>query len=839
VFVVLLAGAAVAFGSTAWAVDDPADPTGAAVEGTVDLVTGDEAVDVLVTGRDLQEVAADAGLPPQELIAEFRADESLFLVDSGMVGYADTGDHDAAEHGEAVADAPGGAAAELAVPPGVDVAALSSRPTSAKTIYIDVDGHVMVNEPLWGAFGTQNSAPFDLDGVPGLSSAESAVVFEVWRRVSEDYLPFDVNVTTVDPGVEALRKTSPADAAFGQRVVVTPTNFMGPGILGVALLNIFDFSRDVPVYAFTDTPSSRATKSVAEAVAHEVGHTFGLTHDADVTTTIDYYAGHGAWAPIMGLPVSPARPVTQWSRGEYAVANNAQDDLSIIAADVGYRPDDHGDTTATATPIPATSTTAGVIGRSGDCDVFTVSVGAGDLSATIRPPAGAAPWSNLLARLTVRNGSGVVVGTATPSVPSSWAATVNAVVPAGRYTLAVEPVAWLTPSTGFSSYGSLGAYELVVGATDAGTQAPPTVATSCRAATFTAVPPNRLADTRGATPGPFGRIGASRQIAIQVTGRAGIPTGAVAAVLNVTVDRASTAGFATVHPCLPEVPGASTLNFGVGAPVPNTTIAALSSTGLVCIWTSAEADVLVDVTGWFGTSGSSRFTPVGPDRVVDTRRGFGGTTVPPGGVLEVDLTGEAPAGSTAVALNVTADRASGDGFLTVYPCGTTAPITSTVNYGARRPRPNNTIVGIASGRVCIANARSSTDVLVDVTGAFGPSGRAYLPTPPARVLDTRRGSSSTPPLLRGTTVDYSVSGPALSGVAPSAAFVNVTAPSPSVAGFVTTFDCGPRPDTSTLNQEAGQDVANGANVPVSGLTSCAWLSDGGHLIVDVNGWWVP
>jgi hypothetical protein len=73
---------------------------------------------------------------------------------------------------------------------------------------------------------------------------------------------------------------------------------------------------------------------------------------------------------------------------------------------------------------------------------------------------------------------------------------------------------------------------------------------------------------------------------------------------------------------------------------------------------------------------------------------------------------------------------------------------------------------------------------------------------------------------------------------PAAAFVNVTAADHLAPGYVTTYDCVVRRETSTLNQQVGQVAANGANVPLAGVQSCAWLYGGGHLIVDLNGWWV-
>ncbi len=148
--------------------------------------------------------------------------------------------------------------------------------------------------------------------------------------------------------------------------------------------------------------------------------------------------------------------------------------------------------------------------------------------------------------------------------------------------------------------------------------------------------------------------------------------------------------------------------------------------------------------------------------------------------------------------------------------------------------PNNTIVGLSGGRVCIYSY-AATDVLVDLVGSFGPTGLAYEATAPIRVLDTRRGQ----PLAAGGASAYNVAAPALGGTQPGAAFVNVTAANHTVAGYVTTYDCVVRRDTSTLNQQVGQATANGAIVPLAGLQSCAWTYGGGDLIVDLNGWWVP
>jgi hypothetical protein len=799
------------------------DEVGTLEGSDLDVAQGRDAVEQLERTGSLDEVAADVGVEPDDLVEEFLDDSSMFLTDTGFVGYADTAEW-----------APAPASAPLAVTQlPANVFDLNSRPTSSRVIYLDFDGHV-ANDASWASVGYPviNSAPFDIDEAPGFSPGEQALIYEVWQRVAEDYRPFDVNITTRDPGVDGLRRTSPVDAAFGQRVVVTPSNFAGGSVIGVALLDVFGSDADHAAYVFTDVGFKQTAKTMGEAVSHEAGHTFGLSHDGGPASP-EYYDGHGAWAPIMGRPIDPARLVTQWSRGEYTDATNSEDDLSIIAngavrsPGAGYRPDDHGNTAGSPTVVASNGVASGNIGSTGDRDVFAVDVLDGTLTVQLRPPAGQTSWSNLAARLVVRNSVGTVIATAEPNAPSGWTADVSLPILAGRYTVEVEPVGWLTPATGFSSYASLGAYEVAISAPQGPTPLPPGTAA------FTPVTPTRLVDTRNGV-GAAGRVAPGRQVVVQVADGVRVPVDATAAVVNVAAVNPSAAGYVTVYPCSDGLPDTSTLNYVAGQTVANTTIAALSPPGQLCAWTFAETDILVDITGWLSPSGASRLTPIGPTRVVDTRSNVGGVRLAAGQTLAVDLNGRVPAGSTAVAVNVTAVNAAASGFLTAFPCAGAPPNTSTVNYVGNEARPNNTIVGLSGGRICVFSDQA-TDVLVDLLGSFATTGLAYQPTAPVRVLDTRR----TGTLGAGGIATYSVAAAGLGAQVPGAAYVNVTAANHIADGYVTTYDCVTRRDTSTLNQRVGQATANGAIVPLSALRSCGWTFGGGDLIVDLNGWWVP
>lgn len=829
------------------------------------------------------QIAANVDVDVDELAESFADDPSVFLSADGMVGYAEPALLVAA--GPIPEPEPDETLDAAAAP--ADVFALHSLPSSKKVVYLDFDGHVMDGEYWNTRFGVGRfvNQPYDIDGDPTtFSDTERARMIEIWRRVADDYAPFDVDVTTEDPGVEGLRRTSPGDSTFGTRTVITSSDWFAPAnggrrIGGIALLNVFTSDTDHASYVFSGNLAGGNAKSVAEAASHEAGHTFSLDHDG--TATADYYGGHNSWGPIMGTPYS--RAVSHWSNGQYPGANNTgEDDLAEIGSRGGVRADDHGNAAASATPV-TTGTHGGLIGVGGDVDVFRVSPGSGSTRVTVT---GGTNATNLLARMTVRDADGDVVIAIDPASVTGWS--LSTVVPAttGPFTLEIAGSAWLTPETGFVAYGSMGEYTLEIAdiaapstssttsttsstTTTSSTPStssttptssttstttttappaspptappaapptkPPSAAPTPNGLAMTAIPPQRIVDTRSALGGQS-RQPAGGIVRVPVAGRVGIPGDARAVVANITLVQPDAPGFATVYPCTPQVPDVSVLNHATAQTVANNTIATLSGAGELCVFTSAGADILVDVTGWLGSSGTSRLVPLGPSRGVDTRSVLGGSSrVAAGSTTRFDLTAALPPRSTAIALNLTAVNPAAAGFLTAYPCGRGRPDTSSLNFAAGETRPNNAIVATDDGSICVY-ADTSTDILIDVTGAFGPNGLGLVAVDPVRLLDTRRGV----PFTSGEIRSFSSLGTNLSPLTPRSASVNVTALDQPATGFVSTFDCVTLRDTSTLNPAPGSVSANGAIVPlVDGDRSCLMSSSGGNLIVDLTGWWVP
>ncbi len=189
------------------------------------------------------------------------------------------------------------------------------------------------------------------------STAEFANIQEIWKRVSEDYAPWDVDVTTEEPPLESLRKTSSSDTAYGIRMVIGGSSYdwYGAGAGGVAYIGSFSWNSDTPAFVFPAQLGNGWPKYVAEAVSHEAGHTVGLNHDG-VSGGTAYYEGHNGWAPIMGVGYYAS--VTQFSKGEYTGANNTEDDTSIINSYIPRSTDLAGNDILTAVPLSGTNVSA-------------------------------------------------------------------------------------------------------------------------------------------------------------------------------------------------------------------------------------------------------------------------------------------------------------------------------------------------------------------------------------------------------------------------------------------------------------------------------------------------
>jgi hypothetical protein len=373
---------------------------------------------------------------------------------------------------------------------------------------------------------------------------------------------------------------------------------------------------------------------------------------------------------------------------------------------------------------------------------------------------------------------------------------------------------------------------------------------------FVSLAPERFVDTRpdGETVDnrdeKTGTNPAGTSMEIQITGRGGVPADASAVIVNLTIVGALAAGHATVYPCTPTVPTASTVNYQPGGVDPNEVIAKLSPTGKLCVYTHAETHLIVDVVGY--VAANSPYVAIDPARYADSRpeptfdNQYRDTGERPAGTIwEVPIAGRGkiPAAATSAVLNVTAVAPADFGHITVYPCTPTVPTASSINYAPGQVRPNELIAKLSpTGTICIYT-HATTHLIVDAVGYLEPTG-GYTPVDPTRYADSRPDTTfdnqyrDTGQRPAGTTWEIPIAG--RGNIPPSAtsAVVNVTAVAPIDDGHITVYPCTPGvPNASSVNYTPGDVRANEVIAKLSPTgTICIYTHATTHLVADVTGY---
>jgi LPXTG-site transpeptidase (sortase) family protein len=275
--------------------------------------------------------------------------------------------------------------------------------------------------------------------------------------------------------------------------------------------------------------------------------------------------------------------------------------------------------------------------------------------------------------------------------------------------------------------------------------------------------------------------------------------------------------------------------------------AALAAGALALV--PAAAPLVAPTPAQAAVAGQSKFTQVEPFRLVDTRAG--GTTddgkdaaigaIAANGILQVQVGGRGgvPVNATGVVLNVTATAPAGAGYVTVFPGNQGVPNTSNVNV----ERPDQTVANLVTVQLGAAyvNVYSSvaTHVVVDVFGYYTPSGNTsagrFVAYGPERIIDTRGGGDAAY-IQPGQTKVVPLP-PAVPKDA-TAVVVNITI-TDGYAGYWTAFAAGTnRPSTSNVNIDVtGRIVPNQAVVPISADGIAVYSEAGGHLLIDLAGWY--
>jgi hypothetical protein len=252
-----------------------------------------------------------------------------------------------------------------------------------------------------------------------------------------------------------------------------------------------------------------------------------------------------------------------------------------------------------------------------------------------------------------------------------------------------------------------------------------TVATS--GARYQPLSPARILDTREGNGAPKAKLGPGDTISLQATGRGGVPsTGVSAVVMNVTVTQPTASSVLTAWPSGEPQPNASNLNYVAGQTVPNLVVVKVGTGGKVNLRNFFGAThVVADVVGWYSdpaaTTGA-RYQPLSPSRILDTREGNGAPTGKVSGTISLQVTGRGgvPAnGASAVVMNVTVTEPTASSVLAAWPAGENQPNASNLNYVARQTVPNLVVVKVGTGgKVNLRNFFGRTHVVADVVGWY-------------------------------------------------------------------------------------------------------------------------
>jgi hypothetical protein len=322
------------------------------------------------------------------------------------------------------------------------VPALSSKPGAPVTIYLDFDGDPATT---WGTSNVPATPAYDvpvydagtgtLIGDPTtFSSTELANINEIWKRTSEKFSSFNVNITTVDP------VSYPDRGAL--QIVIGGDGSWAPGYPTITLGgesvrgSFYDGSTSSnQVYVFSKNTSYGDPLFTAEEIAHQAGGALGLyyqsVYNSAGTRTDLYNYGTSMIGPIMGHSYNSVRGLW-WSGTSQQVTYDfptatwipvPQDDMAVITTSsfsgITYRPDDFGNTIQTASPLTVSGTTrtkSGIIEKItnnvSDADYFSFTTAGGSVTLRVDP----AQYGPMLdPKITLYNSSGTQVAQADAS----------------------------------------------------------------------------------------------------------------------------------------------------------------------------------------------------------------------------------------------------------------------------------------------------------------------------------------------------------------------------------------------------------------------------------------
>jgi SpoIID/LytB domain protein len=237
-------------------------------------------------------------------------------------------------------------------------------------------------------------------------------------------------------------------------------------------------------------------------------------------------------------------------------------------------------------------------------------------------------------------------------------------------------------------------------------------------ARFTPITPIRRLDTRSGRVVPAGV-----PVPVQVAGGTRVPGDARAVALTVHALRSTATGTVSVHSCVGG-PSSPVLTVRSGETVANAATAALDPSGRLCLTASRPMHLLLDITGWYGRSGSSVYRATPSAAIGDTRSSTLGGIFSSLENRSVQVTGRGPVptrGVVAVAGAVTVIDPAVESYVTVHQCGPRIPELSMVrNVPPASVASGSTVVGVSRAGAWCLRPGTTMHVKLDVHGWFEP-----------------------------------------------------------------------------------------------------------------------
>lgn len=238
------------------------------------------------------------------------------------------------------------------------MAKASRQMCSVVTVFIDYEGEAGIDGTPWGIPGTFNCPTSGMTA--GKKDSATAMV-------TEDYSPFNVHITRSQQEFNAAAYPKVPVIVTRKNAATLASPILGP-YPGVAYVSSILWNDNTPCFVFVNefTGADRI-KKIAEAISHELGHTFGLYHQGQPGSSPCVLDGEYRFASddfalsaIMGNPYQGR--TSRWITGPSVSlpCETAQNDAEKIASITGYKNESFG-SSFTGAPTLSTNWLSGVL----------------------------------------------------------------------------------------------------------------------------------------------------------------------------------------------------------------------------------------------------------------------------------------------------------------------------------------------------------------------------------------------------------------------------------------------------------------------------------------------